>query len=95
MIRLYRLARFTANVKPAADYYKVLELNKGATEEEIKFAFYRLSQIYHPNLATSATATNNFALLNEAYIILSDVQSRRAYDLVHKIDPHTTVTPPV
>lgn len=95
MLRLCRLIRNTATVKAPADYYKLLEVDNSASQEQIKFAFYKISQLYHPSISRTESAKDAFQRVNEAYVILSDPKSRRAYDLLHKIEPHTVVTPPV
>jgi DnaJ-class molecular chaperone len=86
--------RSAAYARPSADYYKVLELERNASQDDIRTSFYKLSQLYHPTLNTTSESKTNFQLLNEAFVILSDEKSRRAYDLINRVDPHTTVTPP-
>jgi molecular chaperone DnaJ len=63
------------------DYYDILGLERGATDEEIKRAFRRLAQRHHPDVDTSDGADQRFKELNEAYRILSDRQRRAAYDM--------------
>ncbi len=64
------------------DYYKVLELNKGAADAEIKKAYRRLARKYHPDLnPNDATAKNKFQQINEANEVLSDPEKRKKYDL--------------
>ncbi len=63
------------------DYYKVLELDRGATGDSIKANYRRLAMKWHPDLnAGSKNAEENFKLISEAYSVLSDEASRRAYD---------------
>lgn len=60
------------------DYYKILELEKTASQEEIKKSFRRLSKILHPDKETGDA--EKFKELNEAYQILSDKAKKHAYD---------------
>lgn len=59
------------------DYYKVLGINKGASEEEIKKAFRKLAHKYHPDKGGDE---KKFKEINEAYQVLSDKQKRAQYD---------------
>eukprot|EP00188_Purpureofilum_apyrenoidigerum_P002073 Plantae.Rhodophyta-Purpureofilum_apyrenoidigerum.ctg22343.p1 GENE.Plantae.Rhodophyta-Purpureofilum_apyrenoidigerum.ctg22343~~Plantae.Rhodophyta-Purpureofilum_apyrenoidigerum.ctg22343.p1 ORF type:complete len:621 (+),score=117.69 Plantae.Rhodophyta-Purpureofilum_apyrenoidigerum.ctg22343:215-2077(+) len=64
--------------------YQTLNLPKNASEEQIKSAYRRLCQTYHPDkhtdLEKKATATVNFTKLKDAYEVLSDPLKRRVYD---------------
>lgn len=62
------------------DYYEVLGLSKGASEEEIKRAFKRLAIKYHPDRNKDPDAGDKFREINEAYQVLSDANKRAAYD---------------
>lgn len=63
------------------DYYEVLELKKGASDDEIKKSYRKLAKKYHPDLnAGDAVAETNFKEVNEAYGILSDSEKRGRYD---------------
>ena len=63
------------------DYYEVLGLSKGATEEEIKKAYRKLAKQYHPDLNPGdKTAEAKFKEVNEAYEVLSDKEKRERYD---------------
>lgn len=62
----------------AKDYYKILELSKGATKEEIKKAYRKLAHQYHPDKKDGDEA--KFKEVNEAYSILSDDNKRSQYD---------------
>jgi curved DNA-binding protein len=63
------------------DYYKVLGVERGASEKEIKTAYRRLAQQHHPdkNLGDKR-AEEKFKEINEAYEVLSDAQKRAKYD---------------
>jgi molecular chaperone DnaJ len=63
------------------DYYEILGVDRGASEEEIKRAFRRAAQKHHPDVDTSTGAEARFKELNEAYRVLSDRQRRAAYDM--------------
>lgn len=64
------------------DYYRVLGVDRGASQEEIKRAFRRLALRYHPdhNPAAQKQAEERFKEINEAYQVLSDEGRRRQYD---------------
>ena len=63
------------------DYYEVLELQKGASEDEIKKAFKKLAKKYHPDMNPGdKNAEEKFKELNEAYAVLSDAEQRAKYD---------------
>jgi molecular chaperone DnaJ len=60
------------------DYYNILGVNKTASKEEIKKAFYKLAQKYHPDKKDGNEA--KFKQANEAYQVLSDDTKRSKYD---------------
>ncbi len=63
------------------DCYEVLGLQKGASENEIKKAFYKLAKQYHPDANPGdKEAEKHFKEVNEAYSILSDADKRAKYD---------------
>lgn len=62
------------------DYYEVLGLQKGASDDEIKKAYRKLSKKYHPDINKEPDAEEKFKEISEAYEILSDPQKRAAYD---------------
>jgi curved DNA-binding protein CbpA len=62
------------------DHYEALGLTQAATPREIKSAFKQLALKYHPDQHPSPIANAIFRTLNEAYLVLSDPEKRRAYD---------------
>ena len=63
------------------DYYEVLGLKKGASENDIKRAYKRLASKHHPDKNQgSKEAEEKFKEINEAYEVLGDDQKRVAYD---------------
>ncbi len=63
------------------DYYEVLGVERGADDAEIKRAYRRLAQQWHPDVNQDAAAQERFKEINEAYQVLSDPQRRQAYDM--------------
>ncbi len=65
----------------AEDYYKVLGVNRNATDAEIKKAYRKLAMKYHPDHAKGdKTAEERFKKISEAYAVLSDKEKRKEYD---------------
>ncbi len=64
------------------DLYKVLELEKNASKDDIKKAYRRLAMKYHPDRnAWDKDAEKKFKEINEAYSTLSDDAKRKQYDM--------------
>jgi curved DNA-binding protein len=73
--------RQRVRIKAESDYYKILNVAKNASEEEIKKAYRRLAMKYHPDHAKGdKAAEEKFKQLSEAYAVLSDKEKRRQYD---------------
>ena len=63
------------------DYYEVLGVNRGVSDDELKKAYRKMAKQYHPDLHPGdKEAEAKFKECNEAYAVLSDADKRRAYD---------------
>lgn len=62
------------------DYYKIMGVARGASQQEIKRAYRRLARRYHPDVSSEARAEERFKEVSEAYEVLSDTEKRSAYD---------------
>ncbi|GAB4861021.1 hypothetical protein Ancab_036184 [Ancistrocladus abbreviatus] len=87
---LVRVSNWTDEKSP----YDVLELERDADEEQIKFSYRRLAKFYHPdvydgrgNLEEGETAEARFIKIQAAYELLIDVQKRRKYDMDNRVNP--------
>jgi molecular chaperone DnaJ len=63
------------------DYYEVLGVERGASDADIKRAFRKLAQQWHPDVNKDPEADARFKEVNEAYQVLSDPQRRQSYDM--------------
>ncbi|MCO5552408.1 hypothetical protein L7F22_005919 [Adiantum nelumboides] len=67
----------------ARDYYEILGLNKGATQMEIKKAYYALAKVHHPDMNKGDTdSEKKFQEIQKAYEVLKDDEKRAIYDQV-------------
>jgi curved DNA-binding protein CbpA len=63
------------------DFYKILDLPRTASSEDIKRAYRNKAKRIHPDINNSPKANEVFAVVNEAYETLSDDQKKYFYDL--------------
>ena len=63
-------------------YYEVLGVERNASDADLKRAFRKLAQQWHPDVNTEAAASERFKEINEAYQVLSDPRRRQIYDMV-------------
>ncbi len=62
------------------DYYKILGVDRDASESDIKKAYRKLARRYHPDVNQDADAEEKFKEANEAYEVLKESEKRQAYD---------------
>lgn len=62
------------------DYYKIMGVNRDASQDDIKKAYRRLARQYHPDVSDRPDAEQLFKDLGEAYAVLKDPEKRAAYD---------------
>ena len=65
-------------------YYEILGVERSASDADIKRAFRKLAQQYHPDVSSESDAADRFKEANEAYQVLSDPKRRQVYDAVGK-----------
>ena len=64
---------------PNKDYWKILGLKQGASDKEIKIAYYKLAQKFHPDKTEGKTEAK-FKEISSAYEVLSDSDKRSKYE---------------
>ena len=80
-----RFFHATENHHAATDHYSALKVPRGATQAQIKSAYYKLCMEHHPDtsLGCPTKAREEFTKISEAYAVLGQVESRRKYDKEH------------
>src|SRR6476646_10701547 len=76
------------------DYYAILGVDRGASEEDIKKAYRRLARKYHPDVSKEPQAEARFKEMGEAYATLKDPEKRAAYDQLGQQRPGEEFRPP-
>ncbi len=64
----------------ATDFYKILEVKRDASDDEIKKQYRRLARKYHPDVSKLKNAEKRFKEVNEAYDVLKNKEKRSNYD---------------
>jgi len=64
-----------------SDYYETLGVERNASDADIKKAYRRLAQRWHPDINQDPVAASRFKEINEAYQVLSDPERRQRYDM--------------
>lgn len=82
-------------MNPSRDYYQILEIAPTAGSQDIKKAFRRLALIHHPDTSRNPhLSATTFALVQEAYRVLSDPHERARYHYArHLLHPQHTAKP--
>ncbi|CAB3403470.1 unnamed protein product [Caenorhabditis bovis] len=62
------------------DYYKILGIDRNASDQDIKKAYRKMALKYHPDKNQSAEAEAKFKEISEAYVVLSDTKHRTLFD---------------
>lgn len=62
------------------DLYDVLGAPRGASQDELKKAYFTMAKKYHPDVNKAADAKEKFAEINNAYETLGDEKKRKLYD---------------
>ena len=76
------------------DYYKILGVERGAGDDEIKKAYRKLARKFHPDVSKEANAKERFQEVAEAYETLKDQEKRAAYDSLGSHRPGQDFRPP-
>ncbi len=76
------------------DYYAILGVERGASDEQIKKAYRRLARKFHPDVSKEPNAEERFKEVAEAYETLKDAEKRSAYDQLGRYQAGQDFRPP-
>ena len=62
------------------DFYELLGVDRSASQNDLKKAYFQMAKKYHPDVNKSSEAKEKFAQINNAYETLSDERKRNIYD---------------
>lgn len=65
---------------PDRDFYEILGVRRGASQEDIQRSYRKLARAHHPDVNKDPSAEDRFKEVAEAYSVLSDPETRRRYD---------------
>lgn len=66
------------------DYYELLEISENSSNDEIKAAFHKEAIRWHPDKNPNIDTTTQMQRINEAYLILKDLDARKKYDIEYQ-----------
>ena len=78
--------RDAAESSSLPNYYRILEISRDATQEEIKDQYRKLAKKLHPDKTKDRKTEDKMIKINKAYEILSDEELRKKYDMYFKPD---------